>query len=127
MPTDTAPPIDVVDARTRVARHLVELQKLHLVLASDSQSLKEFSASGGGLTEIRLGYELLEQYIAISDAFLENMRGRFEARLAVLRRAEPQIEGKPGHAERAPGHTQFWLEFSRLTAALNRIARRIGP
>ena len=126
MPADAVQPIDVVDARTRVARHLVELQKLHLALASDSQSLKEFSTNGGGLTEIRLGYELLEQYLATSDAFLENMRGRFEARLGVLRRAEPQVEGKPGHAQQAPGHTQFWLEFSRLTAVLNRISRRSG-
>jgi hypothetical protein len=115
---------DVIEARNRLARHLGELQKFHVLLAADSQSLKAFSNSGAGLTEIRLAYEMLEQYLAITDAFLENMRGRFEARMGLLRRAEPQVEGKPGRAELAPGHTQFWLEFSRLSSVLRRINRR---
>jgi hypothetical protein len=115
---------DVSDARVRMAQHLAELQKLQVILASDSQSLKNFSSSGAGLAEIKLAYELLEQYMAITDAFLENMRGRFEARLGILRRAEPQLDGKPGKAELAPGHTVFWLEFSRLTSVLRRISRR---
>jgi hypothetical protein len=125
MHLETIAPPDAAEARATVARHLAELQKLHVVLATDSQSLKTFSANGAGVTEIRLGYELLEQYLAMTEAFLENMHGRFEARLGVLRRAEPQVEGKPGHAERAPGHTQFWLEFSRLTSVLRRIAKRV--
>jgi hypothetical protein len=124
MSNDAAHPHEIAEARAKLARHLTELQKLHLVLLSDSQSLKEFSTSGAGLTEIKLGYEMLEQYVAMTDAFLENMRGRFDARMGVLRRAEPQVEGKPGRAEFAPGHTQFWLEFSRLSAVLRRVARR---
>jgi hypothetical protein len=115
---------DVTDSRARLAQQLAELQKLHIALAASSQSLKAFSNSGTGLVEIKLAYEMLEQYIAISDAFLENMRGRFDARLGVLRRAEPQLDGKPGKADQAPGHTVFWLEFSRLTSVLRRIARR---
>ncbi len=116
---------DVAEARSRMARHLAELQKLHVVLATDARSLKAFSTDGAGIAEIKLGYELLEQYLAMTEAFLENMHGRFEARLGVLRRAEPQVEGKAGRAEQAPGHTQFWLEFSRLTAVLRRIAKRV--
>jgi hypothetical protein len=115
---------EISEARAKLARHLSELHKLHLQLASDSQSLKEFSQTGNGLAEIRLGSELLEQYLAMSDAFLENMRGRFEARLATLRRAEPQLDGRPGRPEQAPGHTQFWLDYSRLTAVLRRISKR---
>lgn len=121
---DLLPHISPTEARDKLARHLAELQKLHVQLATDSQSLKVFGNSGNGLTEIRLAYEMLEQYAATTDAFMENMRGRFEARLPGLRRAEPQVEGKPGHAGDAPGHTLFWLEFSRLTSVLRRIARR---
>jgi hypothetical protein len=121
---EAAHPQEVAEARARLATHLAELQKLHVTLAADSQSLKSFSNAGTGMTEIKLSYEMLEQYLAITDAFVENMRGRFEARLGVLRRAEPQVEGKPGRADMAPGHTVFWLEFSRLTAVLRRIARR---
>ncbi len=117
-------PPEVAAIRQKMTRDLAELHKLHLTLASDSQSLKAFSNSGNGISEIWLGYELLEQYLAMSDAFLENMRGRFEARLGVLRRAEPQLEGKPGKAELAPGHTAFWMEFSRLSSVLRRIAKR---
>jgi hypothetical protein len=86
--------------------------------------LKKFGNNGGGLAEIRLAYEVLEQYLAQTDSFLENMRARFEARLGVLRRAEPQLEGKPNQPDMAPGHTEFWLEFSRLTSVLRRISRR---
>ncbi len=117
---------DVTEAREKLATHLAELQRVHVLLAASSRSLKDFSVDGRGLAEIRLGYEMLEQYLAMSDAFLENMRGRFEARLGLLRRAEPQLEGKPGKADQAPGHTSFWLEFSRLTSVLRRIPRPIS-
>ncbi len=117
-------PPDVNDARAKVARDLAELQKFHVMLAADAQALKNFSANGAGITEIKLAYEMLEQYVAMTDAFLENMRGRFEARMGVLRRAEPQVEGKPGRPDLAPGHTIFWLEFSRLSSVLRRIAKR---
>lgn len=112
------------DARARLARHLAELQKFHVLLAGQSQSLKKFGNNGAGLCEIRLAYELLEQYLAQSDAFLENMRARFDARLGVLRRAEPLLDGKPNQPDLAPGHTEFWMEYSRLTAVLRRIAKR---
>jgi hypothetical protein len=115
---------DETDARAKLARHLAELQRFHIMLASDARALKAFSVNGSGLSEIRLGYELLEQYVAMTDAFLENMRGRFEARLGLLRRAEPRVDGKPDSPDLAPGHTVFWLEFSRLTAMLRRISRR---
>ena len=117
---------DVTEAREKLATHLAELQRVHVLLAAGSRSLKDFSVDGRGLAEIRLGYEMLEQYLAMSDAFLENMRGRFEARLGLLRRAEPQLEGKPGKADQAPGHTSFWLEFSRLTSVLRRIPRPVS-
>jgi hypothetical protein len=112
------------DARARMVRQLAELQKFHVMLAGQSRSLKKFGNNGGGLAEIRLAYEMLEQYLAQTDSFLENMRARFEARLGVLRRAEPQLEGKPNQPDMAPGHTEFWLEFSRLTSVLRRISRR---
>jgi hypothetical protein len=124
MAHDTSPPSEIADTRTRLAHHLADLQKIHVTLAADAQSLKDFSTNSAGLVEIKLGYEMLEQYLAITDAFVENMRGRFEARLGVLRRAEPVMEGKPGKPDLAPGHTAFWLEFSRLTSVLRRIARR---
>ncbi len=63
---------------------------------------------------------MLEQYLAASNAFLENMRGRFDARLALLRRGEPVANG---NREEAPGHAEFWLAFSRLTAVLRRVTR----
>jgi hypothetical protein len=34
------------------------------------------------------------------------------------------VDGKPNQPDLAPGHTEFWLEFSRLTAVLRRIAKR---
>ena len=112
------------EARARMVRHLAELQKFHVMLAAQCGSLKKFGNQGAGLAEIRLAYEMLEQYLAQTDSFLENMRARFENRLGVLRRAEPQVEGKPNQPDLAPGHVEFWLEFSRLTSVLRRISRR---
>ena len=117
-PADAALVVEAREARERLARHLAELHKLHVMLAEDSRALKRFSTGGHPLVEIQLSSELLEQYLAASGAFLENMRGRFEARLAVLRRGEPLVNGKP---ENAPGHAPFWLAFSRLCAVLRRV------
>jgi hypothetical protein len=64
---------------------------------------------------------MLEQYLGASGAFLENMRGRFEARLGLLRRGEPRIGANP---EDAPGHGAFWLGFSRLCVVLRRAGGR---
>ncbi|MDE2515354.1 MAG: hypothetical protein KGL12_04960 [Rhodospirillales bacterium] len=108
------------DARQRMAAHLAELHRLHLVLANDSRALKHFTTAGQAQAEIELASELLEQYLAASHAFLENMRGRFEARLGLLRRGEP---GQGLHREDAPGHAGFWLGFSRLCAVLRRVGR----
>lgn len=105
------------EARLRVARHLAELRRLHLVLANESRALKTLPAGA----EIEIAAELLEQYLGDTGAFLENMRGRFEARLALLRRGEPLLNGRP---EDAPGHGAFWLGFSRLCAVLRRAGRR---
>src|SRR5271156_2707901 len=108
------------EVRNRVDHHLVDLHRLHLVLANDSRSMKAFSFDGRALAEIELASEMLEKYLSASSAFLENMRGRFEARLTLLRRGEPIA-----HANRddAPGHAEFWIAFSRLTALLRRVAR----
>jgi len=114
----------MAEARARMVRDLAELQKFHVTLATHTRSLKQFGDNGAGQAEIRLAYEMLEQYLAQTDAFLENMRARFDTRLGVLRRAEPQVNGRPNHPDLAPGHTEFWLEFSRLTSVLRRIARR---
>jgi hypothetical protein len=108
------------EARNRVARHLADLRRLHLVLANDARSMKAFSFDGRAMAEIELASEMLEQYLASSSAFLENMRGRFEARLVFLRRGEPIANA---NRDDAPGHAEFWLAFSRLTALLRRIAR----
>ena len=51
------------------------------------------------------------------------MRGRFEARLGLLRRGEPRQGPDP---EDAPGHGAFWLGFSRLCAVLRRVGGRVG-
>jgi hypothetical protein len=111
------------DARLRIARHLAELHRLHLALADESRALKRFTTDGHAEVEIEIASEMLEQYLGASAAFLENMRGRFEARLALLRRGEP-VQG--GRAELAPGHGQFWMVFSRLCAVLRRIGGRTG-
>jgi hypothetical protein len=108
------------ETRNRVAHHLADLHRLHLVLANDARSMKAFSFDGRALAEIELASEMLERYLAESSAFLENMRGRFEARLVFLRRGEPIANA---NRDDAPGHAEFWLAFSRLTALLRRIAR----
>ena len=124
------PPADLADrpvaerakeARLRIARHLAELHRLHLALSTESRSLKRFTSDGYATVEIELASELVEQYLAETGDFLENMRGRFEARLGLLRRGEPVQGGKP---ELAPGHGAFWMSFSRLCAALRRAERR---
>jgi hypothetical protein len=103
-----------------MAGHFAELHRLHLLLANDARSMKTFSFDGRAMAEIEMGSELLEQYLVASGAFLENMRGRFEARLAFLRRGEPIANA---NRDDAPGHAEFWLAFSRLTAVLRRVGR----
>ncbi len=110
------------DARERLARHLAELHRLHIALANDSRALKRFTAEDQAQTEIELASQMLEQYLAASGAFLENMRGRFEARLGLLRRGEPVVNGS---RDSAPGHATFWLAFSRLCAVLQRVRRHV--
>jgi hypothetical protein len=113
------------EARLAVARHLAELHRLHLGLAADSRRLKALTLEGRSLAEIEIAAEMLEQYMAATGAFLENMRGRFEARLPLLRRAEPHgTEVAPGQG--AQGHGPFWYAFSRLCAALRQAERRVG-
>lgn len=111
---------DVRETRLRCSRHLAELHRLHLLLLGEARGLKRFTAEGRATVEIEVVAEVLEQYLAASDAFLENMRGRMEARLGLLRRGEPVAHGR---AEDAPGHGGFWLGFSRLCAVLKRTAR----
>jgi hypothetical protein len=111
---------DEREARARIARHLQELHRLHLALAEESRGLKRFTTEGRAAVEIALASDMLEQYLGASGAFLENMRGRFEARLALLRRGEPSFGGRP---EQAPEHGAFWLGFSRLCAVLRRAGR----
>jgi hypothetical protein len=108
------------EARNRVAHHLADLHRLHLVLANDARSMKAFSFDGRAMAEIELASEMLEQYLASTSAFLENMRGRFEARLVFLRRGEPIANA---NRDDVPGHAEFWLAFSRLTAVLRRVGR----
>jgi len=114
---------DAREARARLVRHLVDLQRVHVALAEDTRALKSFTSDGRARVEIELASELLEQYLASSNAFLENMRGRFEARLPLLRRGEPVQNGRP---DEAPGHGTFWLAFSRLCAVLRRVERVAG-
>ena len=109
------------ETRLRIARHLADLHRLHLALAQDSRALKRFTLGGRPGFEIEIAAELIEQYLGSSDAFLENMRGRFEARLGLLRRGEPRQGSAP---EDAPGHGAFWLSFSRLCAVLRRAGGR---
>ncbi|MBR0684206.1 hypothetical protein GXW74_27320 [Roseomonas eburnea] len=109
------------EARQRVARHLQDLRRLHLALAEESRAFKRFTTEGQARAEIDLAAEMLEQYLSASSAFLENMRGRFEARLPLLRRGEPAFGGRP---DQAPEHGAFWLAFSRLCAVLRRAARQ---
>lgn len=118
------PQDDVREARLRIARHLAELHRLHLVLAQDTRELKRFSLGGNARIEAEIAAETLEQYLSATGAFLENMRGRFEARLPTIRRGEPQ--GAGGTAELAAGHGAFWLVFSRLCAVLRQVERRVA-
>ena len=108
------------DARRRIAHRLVELQHVLLALSEDSRALKGFGLGGHEQTELEIAAELIEQFLSITAAFGENLRGRYEHRLPLLRRGEPLLDGKPDHA---PGHAAFWMAFSRLRAAL----RRLGP
>lgn len=117
------PPDEVREARLRIARHLAELHKLHLALAQDTRELKRFSLAGNPRVEAEIAAETLEQYLSATGAFLENMRGRFEARLPTIRRGEPH--GTGGAADTAAGHGAFWLVFSRLCAVLRQVDRRI--
>jgi hypothetical protein len=112
---------EIREARLRCARHLGDLHRLHLAFLAEARGLKRITTAGRANAEIEITAELLEQYLSASDAFLENMRGRMEARLGLLRRGEPQLGGRP---EDAPGHGGFWLSFSRLCAVLRRVARR---
>ncbi len=113
------------EARLAIARHLADLHRLHLALAADSRALKSLTVGGRPLAEIEIAAEMLEQYMAATDAFLENMRGRFETRLPTLRRGEPHgTEVAPGQG--AMGHGPFWYAFSRLCVALRQAARRVG-
>ena len=110
------------EARLTIARHLAELHRLHLTLAQDSRALKRFTAMGYPMAEIEIAAEMLEQYLGSSEAFLENMRGRFESRLGLLRRGEPRIGPSP---EESPAHGAFWMAYSRLCAVLRRISGRV--
>ncbi|MFL1462673.1 hypothetical protein ACI6QG_10750 [Roseococcus sp. DSY-14] len=121
---DTPAPEEAREARARCARLLAELHRLHLAMAQEARGLKRFTAAGRSSVESETVAELLEQYMSASDAFLENMRGRMESRLGVLRRGEPQLAGRDAAA--APGHGAFWLVFSRLCAVLRRIERRVA-
>jgi hypothetical protein len=121
---DTLSPTDAArEARLRMARLLAEQHRLHLALANECRALKRFTTAGQAMVEIDIAVEMMEQYIGASDAFLENARGRLEARLGLLRRAEPQAGP---HAEDAPQHGSFWLAFSRLCSVLRRAERRTG-
>jgi hypothetical protein len=105
------------EARLAIARLLADQHRLHLALAQQSRGLKRFTTEGEPLLEIEIATEMLEQYLGSHDAFLENMRGRFEARLGLLRRGEPRNGPDP---QFTPGHGAFWLAFSRLCAVLRR-------
>jgi hypothetical protein len=111
------------EARIAIARHLADLHRLHLALAADSRALKALSTTGRTQAEIEIAAEMLEQYMAATGAFLENMRGRFETRLPTLRRGEPQ-GGDVAPGQGPMGHGPFWYAFSRLCAALRQAERR---
>jgi hypothetical protein len=107
---------EVQETRRRIATHLAALHHLNLALAQDSRSLKAFTTMGQPIAEIEIAAEMLEQYMTSTEAFLENMRGRFEARLGLLRRGEP----RPG-PDAEVAHGAFWLAYSRLSVALRRM------
>jgi hypothetical protein len=110
----------VAAIRRRIAEHVDALHDLHLALGEDARALKSLTAEGQPLAEMELAAEMLEAYGTATGAFLENMRGRFEARLPLLRRSEPRA------AEGEEGHAGFWYAFSRLNVALRQAERRIG-
>jgi hypothetical protein len=122
---DPARPDPARDARLTIARHLADLHRLHLQLAADSRGLKALTVAGKAQAEIEIAAEMLEQYMAATGAFLENMRGRFEARLPTLRRGDP-VGPEPVPGQGAMGHGAFWYAFSRLCAALRMVERRTG-
>ena len=109
------------EARARIARHLQDLHRLHLALADESRTLKRFTTEGRARAEMEIATEMLEGYLGASAGFIENMRGRFEARLGLLRRGEPAFGQRP---DEAPEHGAFWIAFSRLCAVLRRAERR---
>lgn len=112
------------DLRLLIARHLADLHRLHITLASDSRRLKQLTADGQALAEIEIAAEMLEQYLAATGAFMENMRGRYAARMPTLRRGEPVgADAAPGQGP--AGHGPFWYAFSRLAAALRQVERRV--
>ncbi|MBR0662369.1 hypothetical protein [Neoroseomonas oryzicola] len=109
------------EARARMLARMEELQRLHLALVEESRGLKRFTTEGRARAEIEIATEMLEGYLAATAAFLENMRGRYEARLPLLRRGEPAFGARP---DQAPEHGAFWLAFSRLCAVLRRAERQ---
>jgi len=116
--TDQAARIEAArKTRLRIAQHLADLHRVHLGLAEESRSLKNFTMDRQATAEIEIATEMLEQYLNATGGFLENMRGRFEARLGVLRQ---------GDREDPHGHGNFWLSFSRLCAVLRRTEARAG-
>lgn len=110
-------------ARAAMVRRLEELRRLHLALAEESRALKHFTTEGRAQVEMEIAAEMLEGYLSASAAFLENMRGRFEARLPLLRRGEPAFGA---HPDQAPDHGPFWLTFSRLCTVLRRAERQVA-
>jgi hypothetical protein len=113
-------PEQAQDARRRNAHRLNEVQTVLLALSEDMRGLKQLTVAGHPTAEIELAAETIEQFLVVTGAFAENMRGRFEARLGLLRRGEPVSEGRP---EPGPRHGSFWMAFSRLSAALRRLER----
>ena len=102
-------PEQAQDARRRVAHRLIEVQTVLLALSEDMRGLKQLTVAGHPTAEIELAAETIEQFLVITGAFAENMRGRFEARLGLLRRGEPVSDGKP---DPGPRHATFWMAFS---------------
>jgi hypothetical protein len=109
------------EARRRIAHRLIEVQTVLLALSEDTRGLKQLTVAGHPTAEIEIAAETIEQFLVITGAFAENIRGRFEARLGVLRRGEPVSDGKP---DRGPRHGTFWMAFSRLSAAVRRLEGR---
>ncbi|MBU8539255.1 hypothetical protein [Falsiroseomonas tokyonensis] len=123
--SDPSRPDSAREIRQSIARHLAELHRLHLALAADSRSLKVLTTEGRAQAEIEIAAEMLEHYMAATATFLENMRGRFENRLGLLRRGDPVgPDAAPGQGP--VGHGPFWYAFSRLCVALRQAERRAG-